>query len=414
MLSRLKSFFSIKAAASAPLSSPDVLGLFNVAPSASGVPVDAMTVLRTPAAQQGVRLIADAVATLDVDMFQDGPGGREEVEGRDHPAARLLCRPNPWTGESEFKRQLIQDMLVWGNGLALVVRVRGEPRELHRVDPRACSINIDLLTGELTYTVTMQSGSSRVFGHADMIHLRNLSIDGSRGLGLTSLGSEAIGLAAVMERLAARLFGRGARPAGVLSYDKALSADMLARLRASFDNIFGGAENAGRTLVLENGIKFSAAQLASTDAQFLENRKFQIAEIARLLNVAPVLLGDLEHATMNNATALAQQFLDRTITPILEQFEDALERALLTEAERDAGFEIEFDTTNFTRADIDKRFAAYKSGIESGVLLLNEAREQEGYAPVKGGDVPMRSVQTLPLAQQVVAPADLPKDSADE
>lgn len=413
MFDRLKSLFSSKAAASAPLSSPDVLGLFGVTPSASGVPVDAMAVLRTPAAQQGVRLIADAVATLDADLYRMGPNGREEVERRDHPVARLLCRPNPWTGESEFKRQIVQDMLLWGNGLALVARVRGEPRELHRIDPRSCSINVDMLTGEPTYTVAMQSGGSRVFSHADVIHLRNLTVDGSRGLGLTSLGGEAIGLANVMERHAARLFSRGARPAGVLSTDKSLTGDMIARLRASFDNIFGGAENAGRTLILESGIKFEPTQLASTDAQFLENRKFQVSEIARLLNIAPVLLGDLEHATLNNAAALAQQFLDRTITPILELLEDALERALLSEAERDAGYEIEFDTTNFARADIDKRFAAYKSGIESGVLLLNEAREQEGYPPVEGGDVPMRSVQTLPLSQQPTAPVAPPKDAAD-
>jgi HK97 family phage portal protein len=138
-------------------------------------------------------------------------------------------------------------------------------------------------------------------------------------------------------------------------------------------------------------------QLASTDAQFLENRKFQVLEIARLLNVPATLLNDLEKATLNNAEQLGQQFLDRTIAPLLELFEDALERVLLTEEERAAGYEIEFDTSNFTRADTEKRFAAYKSGVESGVLTLNDARKREGLPPVAGGDTPMRSVQTIPL-----------------
>ena len=410
MFERFKSLFGTKAtAASAPLSSPDVFSIFGVAPSATGVVVDALAALRTPAAQQGVRLIADAVAGLDVKLYREGEAGREEVEVRDHPVARLLKRPNPWTGETEFRRQIVADMLIHGNGLALVSRVRGAPRELHRIDPRACSITIDQFTGEPGYSVTMQGGGTRAFGHADVIHIRNLTADGVRGLGLVSLGGEAIGLATVLERHAAKLFGRGARPAGTLTTDKPLGADLAARLRSSFDSVFGGSENAGRTLVLEQGVKFEAFQLASTDAQFLENRKFQITEIARLLNIAPILLGDLEKATLNNAEHLAQQFLDRTVTPILELCEDAFERALLSEAERDAGLEIEFDTANFARADMAARFAAYKTGIESGVLLLNEAREQEGLPPVDGGNVPMRSVQTLPLNAQNPAPA---KDAA--
>ncbi|WP_141098375.1 phage portal protein [Rhodoblastus acidophilus] len=396
MLEKLKSFFASETkAVSAPLSSPAVLEIFNAPPAASGVPVDAWAVLRCPAAQNGVRIIGDAIGTLDARLVKCD--GKDKGPVTDHPVARLLKQPNGWTGETEFKRQLIQDVLIWGNGLALVSRVRGEPRELHRIDPRACSITLDLDTTEPRYSVAMQNGGSREYSYGDIVHVRNLTLDGARGLGLVNLAAEAIGVASVLERHAAGLFSRGARPAGLLEYAGKLAAEAKARLAASFQSGFGAAINAGRTLVLEDGMKFVPLQLASTDAQFLENRKFQVLEIARCLNVPAVLLNDLEQATLNNAESLAQQLLDRTIVPLLELFEDALERALLTQEECDAGYEIEFDTSNFTRADTEKRFAAYKSGIESGVLVLNEAREREGLPPVAGGDEPMRSVQTIPL-----------------
>lgn len=409
MLRKIASLF--RKGLTTPLSSPDILGYFNVSPTASGVPIDAYAILRCPAAQAGVRLIADSVAALDVRLYRDGEKGRELVRASDHPVARLLERPNPWTGETDFKRQLVQDFLIWGNGEALVARVQGEPREMHRIDPRACSITIDLETTEPTYTVAMQNGGSRVFGYADIVHIKNLSVDGIRGLGMTTIGSDAIGVATVLERHAAKLFGRGARPAGILEYAKKLTQEQVDRLRANFDLKFGGSEESARTLVLEDGVKFQPLQLASTDSQFVENRRFQTLEIARLLNIPPSLLGEVDQSIKLDTEEIGQQFLDRTIAPILELVEDAFERALLTEEERDAGYEIEFDTANFARANMEKRFAAYKSGIEAGVLLLNEARDREGLPPVEGGDTPMRSVQTLPLNAPNPTPPAPPQEA---
>jgi HK97 family phage portal protein len=398
LLDSLKSL-ARKAFGPVPLSSPAALDLFGVPASGSGLHVDALTALRVPAVAAGVKLISESVATLDCHLIRETATGLETVEPRDHAVARVLERPVPWAGESEWKRQVVADYLLWGDGLALVNRVRGEPRELPRIDPRSCNIVVDIVTGEPSYSVALQQGVVETFSYKDVIHLRGTTLDGARGLGLVNLGAEAIGLALVLEEHATRLFSRGARPGGVLELAGKATPDILSRLRESFANIYSGTGNAGRTAILEQGAKFTPLQLSSVDAQFLELRKFQTLEIARLLNCPAVLLNDLEHATLNNSAALAQLFLDRTVSPILELFEDALERTLLSDEERDNGLCIEFDTSNFVRSDIEKRFAAYKSGIESGVYLLNEAREREGLPPVEGGDTPMRSVQTIPLAE---------------
>lgn len=409
MLNRIKSLIAFATKGlNIPLSSPAALDIFGVPPSGSGVHVDTVTALKVPAALSGVRLISEAIATLDARLCREGADGRETIVAADHSVARVLERPNPWFGESEWKRQIVADYLLWGNGLSLVSRVRGETRELHRVDPRSCSIIVDMISGEPRYSIALQEGGTREFSYRDVVHLRNMTIDGARGLGLVNLGAEAIGLAIVLEQHAAGLFSRGARPGGILEMPGKLTDAIMGRLRESFSSIYSGAHNGGRTAILEQGVKFTPLQFHSTDSQFLENRKFQILEIARLLNIPATLLNELEHATLNNSESLAQQFLDRTVTPILELFEDALERTLLTEEERDAGYEIEFDTSNFVRADTEKRFAGYKSGIESGVLTLNNARKREGLPPVEGGDTPMRSVQTLPLNSPDATPHQTP------
>lgn len=396
MLDSLKSL--VLKAFNVPLSSPMALDVFGAPASGSGLHIDGLAALKVPAVSAGVKLVSEAVATLDAGLYRETSTGREKVVPRDHLAARVLERPNGWQGETELKRQVVADMLLHGNGLLLANRARGEVRELLRIDPRSCSIIVDMTSGEPSYTVALQQGGSETFSYKDVVHLRGPTLDGAKGLGLVNLGAEAIGLALVLEEHATRLFSRGARPGGVLEVEGKLSDGTLARLKSSFADVYGGASNSGRTAILEQGMKFVPLQLSSVDAQFIELRKFQTLEIARLLNIPAVLLNDLEHATLNNSAALAQLFLDRTISPILELFEDALERTLLFDEERDAGYCIEFDTANFVRADLDKRFAALKTGIESGVLTLNEAREREGLPPVEGGDAPMRSVQTIPLA----------------
>lgn len=395
MFSRFRDFLADFQTKATPLSSAGALDLFAPPAGASGVSVNAETALRVPALAQGVAVISRSIGVLDVAVYRDGPSGREKVA--DHPAARVLKQPNAWTGETRMKTQLVADTLLHGNGLLLVSRVRAEVRELHRLDPRSVTIDADTLTGMPVYRVTMADGATVEYGAGDIVHLRGPSVDGLRGLGVVDLAREAIALALLLETHAARLFSSGAKPGGVLQVPGRLDQAVLDRLRASFNSRYSGPSGAGRTMILENGVTFQAAQLTSVDAEFSACRAFQVVEIARALNLSPILLGDLSRATFNNSAEMRQAFLDATLLPVIEDAEDEFERVLLTPQERDAGYAIEFDTTNFVRADLEKRFAALKTGIESGVYTLNEARATEGLPPIEGGDQAMRSVQVMPI-----------------
>ncbi|MCB1470983.1 MAG: phage portal protein [Rhizobiaceae bacterium] len=381
--------------ASLPLSSADALSIFAPVPATSLPPVDAMTALRCTPFRAGIAAICDAVAQMDGKLYRRSDCDRTGVV--DHPAAKILQRPNAWAGAAEFQSQLFQDLLLHGNGIALVLKAGGKPKEIHRIDPRTATIRVDLDTGEPWYEISMQAGGTRTYGYRDVIHLKGCSIDGASGLSAVHLGQDAIGLALVLEKHAAKLFNRGAKPGGILEAAKTLTAGAIQRLRAQFESIHGNADNAGKTLILEEGMTFKQTQLSSVDAQFLELRRFQVLEIARLLNVPPPVLADLENSGQRaNTEELNRRFLTATVSPLLEKFEDALEIALLSEEERDE-FEIEFDESDLLRADTEKRFGAYKTGVEAGILTINEARAREGLPPVAGGDTPMRSVQTLPL-----------------
>ncbi|MGE3245722.1 MAG: phage portal protein [Beijerinckiaceae bacterium] len=399
--------------ASLPLSSADALSIFAPVSQSHLPPIDAMTALKCAPFRAGIAAICDAVAQMDARLYRRSGRSRDEVV--DHPVAKVLRQPNEWTGAAQFQRQIVQDRLLHGNGLSLVVRAGGKPKELHRIDPRTATIRVDLNTAEPRYEISLQSGGTRICAFQDVVHLRGITLDGAAGIGSLQLGQNAIGLALVLEQHAARLFSRGAKPAGILETAKSLTPGAVQRLRAQFDTIHGGADNSGRTLILEENMSFRQTQLSSVDAQFQELRHFQILEIARLLGVPPPMLADLEHSGQRaNTEELFSRFLTATVSPILEELEDALEIALLSRSERDE-FEIEFDESDLLRADTEKRFSSYKTGIESGVLMLNEARAREGLPPVSGGDEPMRSVQTIPL-KEAITPSNArnPKATGDK
>ena len=196
---------------------------------------------------------------------------------------------------------------------------------------------------------------------------------------------EAIGLALAMEEHAARLFGAGARPGGVFKTGKVLAPETLKRLRDSFAAAHAGGANSGQTLILEDGMDFEALQFNSVDLQFLEMRRHQVAEIARVFRVPLHLLQDLERATFSNVEHLGRQFLSFTLLPHLKMWEGAIRRSLLLPEERGAYF-AEFLTDDLARADLAARFEAYAKAITNGVLSPNEVRGLENRPPYPGGD----------------------------
>ena len=184
----------------------------------------------------------------------------------------------------------------------------------------------------------------------------------------------------------------------------ALTETLIERLRKSFEGLYGGGANAGRTAILEDGMTFRPLQLSSVDAQYLELRRFQLQEIARVFRVPLHLLGEMDRATFANVEAMGRQFLTFCLLPILKTWTDALEITLLSQAERQE-FYIEFLVDDLARADLSARFTAYSQAINAGVLNPNEARAMENRPPYAGGETYTRPVNTAPVPSSA-APAE--------
>lgn len=367
-------------------------------PTAAGITVTAGDAMRVPVVANAVQLISEAVASLDVFVkrLEDGA----EIDDNDHPLLPLLRdEVNGWTSSFEFFRQIVLDALTMDQGgMAYVVRAGdGRPLEFIRYMPGILTFEVDQNTGERRYAISSKPVPAR-----DVIHLLP-----PLGRAPLSLAREAIGVAVALERHAARLFSRGARPAGALKLPKALGEDAVKKIISAWRLTHEGENATGRTAVLADGAEFEAFTFNSTDAQFLENRRFQIEEIARAFNIPAPMVGDLSRATWSNSEQKGREFLSYTLEPWLLGLEGALRRALFSDDDRPS-FAIRFDRDDLTRADLSTRATVINSLISSRTINPNEGRGWLGLPPREGGDEFLNPniTQTAPPAPAVASNED--------
>ncbi len=359
------------------LASPDAAleALFGLAPTVTGIPVSATGALRVPVVANAIQLISEAVASLDIHVKRIEDGA--EIDLPDHPLLGLLRgEANDWTTGFELIRQIVVDALMSdAGGMAWVNRVDGEPREIIRYRTGALQFTLDTDTGERSYRLTDREIPAR-----DVIHLLPPLVDAP-----LTLAREAIGIAVALDRHAARLFTRGAKPSGALKFPKGMAEEAVKKIRTAWRATHEGEDAGGGTVILYDGAEFEAFTFKSTDSQFLENRRFQIEEIARAFNIPSPMVGDLSRATWSNSEQKGREFLSYTLEPWLLGLEGALRRALLSDDER-ASHVIRFDRDDLTRADLATRARVINSLIASRTINPNEGRQWLGLPPRDGGD----------------------------
>ncbi|NDV52173.1 phage portal protein [Salipiger sp. PrR003] len=356
----------------------DLYALFGITPTAStGTPVTPDAALRVPAVGSAIRVISEAVATLDVSIKRIEADGTE-VQDAGHQALPLLRdQANDWTDGFSFIRDLVIDALSDDKGgMAYVNRLAdGRIAEIIRYRRGVIDVQFDQTTGEPSYKI-----DGRRVPASDMIHLRS-----PFGRSPLSLAREAIGVAIALDSHAAKLFGRGARPSGALMFPKGMGEASVKAARTAWKATHEGSDANGQTAILYDGAEFKPFTFNSTDAQFLENRKFQILEIARAFRVPPSMLFDHDRATWSNTEQMGREFLSYTLEPWLRATEGALRRALFTDEERGT-HAVRFDRDDLTRADLSTRATVINSLISSRTINPNEGRQWIGLTPREGGD----------------------------
>lgn len=356
-----------------------------------GVKVTNETAFTFSAVYAAIRVLAESVASLPVNVFERGSDGKRRAYT--HPYYALLHdAPSPEQTAFSFFETMMGHVLSWGNAYAELVRDgRGEVREIYPIPPQ--KIRIQRIAGELVYFY--ESGNQTVaLPYTDVLHIAGLGFDGLQGYSPVHMARTAIGLGKAAEEFGASFFGNAAKPSGTLTHPGHLSPEAMARLRESWNAMHAGPRSVGRIAIMEEGMRFEPISINPDDAQFLQTRKFQIEEIARIYRVSPMHLQDMSRATYSNFEHAMLAFYQDTLRPWLVKWEQELRRKMF----RDGRFFAEFNISALLRGDTTTRFEAYRLGREAGFMSVNEIRAMENMNPIGAdGDGYLQPLNFAPL-----------------
>ena len=336
--------------------------------SHAGVSVTVEGAMAIAAFYDGVRIIAEDIGKLSYPVYRRGDG-QDRHRAYDSPYYALIHdRPNSYQTSQQFRELLTAHAIVHGDGFALPNVRGGRVVELHPLDPRRVRVE-QADDFELLSHVRLAGRRELTVTSRDIFHLRGISLDGVRGMGAIKYARHTLGTSHALERHAGRTFANGAKPGAVFQHPKELSDEAHERLQAELNEFTG--DGAGGTMILEDGLTWHQVSLSNEDAQFLESRQFQIAEIARWLRLPPHMLGDLEHATFSNIEHQSIEYVRDTLLSWGVRWDNACNHTVLRR-EPDLFAELLFET--LLRGDTVSQYQALRVAIGAPFLTRNEGR----------------------------------------
>lgn len=343
--------------------------------SASGMHVTPESALTFSAVLACVRVLAEGVASLPLITYERQ--GRNKEHAYTHPLYSVLHdSPNDDMTSFQWRETSIAHCTLWGNCYSEIVDDgAGHVRELWPLLPQYMTPKRST-TNELIYEYRDPTGKVILYNRDQIFHVPGLSMNGLIGMSMIAIYRDAVGLGLTLNQHGAKLFANGTRAGGVLEHPGTMSDTAYDRLASSFQDKYGGAVNAGKTILLEEGTTFKPVTMPNDDAQFLQTRMFQIEEVARMFRVPPHMIGDLEHATFSNIEQQSLDFVIYSLTPWLVRWEQGISHRLLLPRERGQYFS-KFNVAGLLRGDIMSRYTAYGSAINTGWMTRNQVRELE-------------------------------------
>lgn len=378
--------------------------MFYMGGSSSGKAVTERSAMQMTAVYSCVRILAEAVAGLPLHLYRyKSDGGKEKAI--DNNLYHLLHdEPNPEMSSFVFRETLMTHLLLWGNAYAQIIRNgKGEVIALYPLMPNKMIVNRDE-NGHIYYEyrkttdeANAKENETVILSSYDVLHIPGLGFDGLVGYSPIAMAKNAIGLAIATEEYGAKFFANGAAPSGVLEHPGTLKDP--SKIREAWQSQFGGSSNSGKVAVLEEGMKYTPISISPEQAQFLETRKFQINEIARIFRVPPHMVGDLEKSSFSNIEQQSLEFVKYTLDPWVIRWEQSLSRALLNPDEKRTLF-FKFNVEGLLRGDYASRMSGYATARQNGWMSANDIRELENLDKIpkeEGGDLYLINGNMLPL-----------------
>jgi len=375
--------------------------------TSSGKVVNERTALQATAVYASVRILAESVASLPLHIYRYREDGGTE-KAITHPLYFLLHdSANPEMTSFLFRESLMCHLLLYGNAFAQIVRDgNGRVLALYPLLPDRMEVG-RAADGGLVYTYRRDIDESRLnpdggtvtLRQHQVLHIPGLGFDGLVGYSPIAMAKNAIGMSLATEEYGATFFANGANPGGVLEHPGVVKD--VKRLRESWNSMYQGSKNASRIAILEENMKFHAIGIPPEQAQFLETRKFQISEIARIFRVPNHMIGDLDRSSFNNIEQQSLEFVKYTLDPWVSRWEQSLRQALLLPSEKTQFF-IKFNVDGLLRGDYEGRMKGYATARQNGWMSANDIRELESMNRIpaeEGGDLLLVNGNMRPLSQ---------------
>ena len=327
-----------------------------------------------------VRILAEAVAGLPLHLYRYRDDGGKEKAYDNNLYKLLHDEPNPEMSSFTFRETLMAQLLLWGNAYSQIIRNgKGEIIALYPLMSERMKVDRDD-AGNIVYIYNRygdepkkETGTVQLDPY-HVLHVPGLGYDGIVGYSPIAMVKNAIGMAISCEEYGASFYANGARPAGVLTTPNHIND--IERLKESWAANYSGARNAGKVPILEEGLRYEPISINPQEAQFLETRRFQIGEIARIYRVPPHMVGDLEKASYSSIEQQSMEFVRYTLDPWLCRWEQAMHRALFTEEQKSRYF-FKFNVGGLLRGDYQSRMNGYAIARQNGWINADEIRELE-------------------------------------
>jgi HK97 family phage portal protein len=364
----------------------------------SGASVSNATALEVTAVLAAVRVIAEGIAQVPFKLFREV--GDKRLPASDHPLYRVLHRkPNGWMSSYDLRETMAIHAALTGNAVAYVGRLRGQVREIIPIPPERLTIKQD---GQyrLTYRVTAIDGTTQDLPSSAVWHWRGPSWDGVCGLQVVKLAREAIGLAMAAEDTQASMQKNGALVPGTYSLEGTLNDAQYKQVSDFLRTFAPGGKNAGSPMILDRGAKYNRTGQTGQEAQQLESRSFQIAEIARAFRVMPIMVGYSDKAvTYASAEQMFLAHVVHTLGPWYARIEQSADCQLLTDQELDGGLYTKFVPAGLLRGAATDRSNYFSKALGAGGspawMTQDEVRALDELNPMGG------AASELPIATNV-------------
>ena len=361
----------------------------------SGEQVDEKSAMQIATVYACVRLLAESVAQLPLHLYRYTDSGMGKEMATDHPLYAVIHRqPNPEMTSFTWRETMMVHLLLYGNAYCQIIRDgKNDVVSVYPLLPENVEVDRDehgeiyFIYHAYTDETPGEKNKDIIFRREEVLHVPGLGFNGLVGFSPIAMMKNSLGSTLAVEKYGSAFFKNGAQPSGVLEHPGVLKNPE--KIRQNWSDVYGGANNAHKVAVLEEGMSYKAISLPPEDSQFLSTRQFGVEEICRIFRVPPHMVQDLQRATFNNIEHLAIEFVMHTLMPWLVRSEQAIIKDVLIDEEKNEFFP-KFNVDGLMRGDYKSRMEGYAVAITNGIMSVNDVRKLEDLDPLdedEGGDL---------------------------